>query len=135
MVQIIFYEKPGCISNARQKRLLTESGHTLDVRNLLETPWSPDGLRPFFGDTPVADWFNKTAPRVKSGEVRPDALSASEALAELCADPILIRRPLMMVAGECRAGFDQEAVAAWIGLTLGDKAVTDDCPKVADQTP
>ena len=35
MAKIIFYEKPGCGGNARQKALLLASGHELEVRNLL----------------------------------------------------------------------------------------------------
>jgi hypothetical protein len=34
----------------------------------------------------------------------------------MLADPLLIRRPLMDVDGQCRAGFDPEAVDRWIGL-------------------
>ncbi len=45
MKTLIFYEKPGCIGNARQKALLEQEGFALDVRSLLATPWTPDTLR------------------------------------------------------------------------------------------
>jgi nitrogenase-associated protein len=120
MVQVVFYEKPGCINNTRQKKLLLAAGHALIVRNLLEEQWTAEQLRPFFGQLPVAEWFNRTAPAVKSGEVDPDSVSEQEALALMLAMPLLIRRPLMQVAGEYCIGFDMDAVDAWIGLGQAD---------------
>ncbi len=100
MSQVLFYEKPGCLSNTRQKALLVGLGHLLTVRNLLAEPWTAERLRPFFRERPVCDWFNLTAPRVRSGEVLPDALSESDALALMVSDPLLIRRPLIEVSPE-----------------------------------
>jgi nitrogenase-associated protein len=79
------------------KDLLRRAGRELDTRDLLTWPWTASELRAFFADLPVAEWFNRTAPRVKSGEVVPEALPPEEALSALLADPILIRRPLMQV--------------------------------------
>ena len=120
MVQVVFYEKPGCINNTRQKHLLRAAGHELKVKNLLEEPWTVEQLRPFFGQLPVAEWFNRTAPAVKAGEVDPDTITEQEALALMITMPLLIRRPLMQVADECRVGFDMETVDAWIGLGQAD---------------
>jgi nitrogenase-associated protein len=127
MAHVIFWEKPGCAGNARQKALLIRSGHTLDVRNLLAEPWTAPDLRAFFGARPVSGWFNKSSPRVKSGEVRPEALDETGALTLMLADPLLIRRPLMEAAGRREAGFEPERVAAWIGLAETPAPVTDTC--------
>jgi nitrogenase-associated protein len=130
MVQVVFYEKPGCINNTRQKKLLHAAGHEVIAKNLLEEPWQAETLRRYFGELPVAEWFNRTAPAVKSGEVDPDAASAQEALALMVAMPLLIRRPLMQVAGECRVGFDMAAVDAWIGLAgAGVATDVETCPR------
>jgi nitrogenase-associated protein len=116
MADVIFYEKPGCANNARQKLLLAKAGHRLDVRNLLEEAWTAEMLRSYFGARPVAEWFNKAAPRVKSGEIDPLRLTADEALALMLAEPILIRRPLIEAEGTRLVGFDQAGIDAWIGL-------------------
>lgn len=116
MVQVIFYAKPGCKGNARQMQVLRASGHELIVRDLLSTPWSEDELLSYFGDRPAADWFNRSAVRVKSGEVNPDALSRDEAMALLLQDTALIRRPLLEAAGERHAGWEPDRIDAWIGL-------------------
>lgn len=118
MANIIFWEKPGCLGNKRQKAILEASGHRLEVRNLLAEPWTAESLRPFFGQRPVSTWFNPTNPRVKAGDIDPAALSEQEALALMVAEPLLIRRPLMQVGEERRSGFDVPQVHAWIGLDL-----------------
>ena len=85
MAHITFFEKPGCGGNARQKALLRAARHTLDVRDLLNWPWTAGSLLPFLAPLPVADWFNRAAPRIKSGEIVPSALDAEAALALLLA--------------------------------------------------
>lgn len=132
MAQVIFYEKPGCGGNARQKALLARAGHTLEVRNLLAALWTTDALRAFFGALPVAEWFNLSSPRVKSGEVVPQALDAAAALQLMLEDPLLIRRPLLEVAGERRVGFDAAAIERWIGLGGEVPAGIDGCAHGGD---
>ncbi len=116
MAKIIFWEKPGCIGNARQKAILEESGHQLEVRNLLTEPWSAATLRPFFGDMPVSEWFNLTNPDVKAGKIVPAALSEPEALSLMVAEPLLIRRPLLQSGNRKICGFDVDLVDQWLGL-------------------
>lgn len=123
MATIVFYEKPGCANNARQKRLLLDAGHQLLVRNLLDARWEATDLRAFFGDRPVAEWFNRASPRVKSGEIVPETLGETEALPLLLADPLLIRRPLMQCGERREAGFDPQRLQEW--LTSGSAVEAD----------
>lgn len=134
MAHILFYEKPGCGGNAKQKALLTAAGHTLDVRDLLTTPWTVETLRPFFGTRPVADWFNRSSPRVKSGEVVPETMTPETALAAMLADPLLIRRPLLESGGRSECGFDTALITAWLG-PLPVEEVGEGCPKGQEATP
>jgi nitrogenase-associated protein len=129
MAELTFWGKPGCAGNAKQMALLRGSGHTLDVRDLRQEPWTLQRLRPFFGDTPVADWFNRSAPAVKRGELRPETLTESDAMALLLSEPLLIRRPLLECDGVTIAGFDPDLIAAWIGLTSGLPSVGEGCPR------
>jgi nitrogenase-associated protein len=117
MVHIVFYEKPGCGGNAKQRALLEAAGHTLERRSLLDAPWRRESLLAFLQPLPVAQWFNRAAPRVKSGELVPEALDADAALGLLLAEPLLIRRPLMQRPDGARlVGFDTAAVEAFVGL-------------------
>ena len=120
MTHLVFFEKPGCGGNARQRTALEAAGHTLERRNLLTTHWTPDSLLAFLAPLPVPDWFNRAAPRIKSGEVQPEALDAAAALTLLLKEPLLIRRPLMQRSdlGTCHVGFDTQAVDAWVGLGM-----------------
>jgi nitrogenase-associated protein len=131
LAKVIFYEKPGCGGNARQKALLKRSGHQLDTRDLLTTAWTAAALRAFFGERPVAQWFNTASPRVKAGEVDPSALDADAALQVMLADPLLIRRPLIECDGRREVGFDTELIDAWIGLAPSPAPVGEGCPKDA----
>jgi nitrogenase-associated protein len=127
MATVIFFEKPGCANNARQKLWLSNAGHQVEARNLLTEPWTREGLCSFFGNRPVAQWFNRAAPRVKSGEVVPENIDADTALTLMLAEPLLIRRPLLESGGRREVGFDAAFIDAWLGLTpqtLGKLAAT-----------
>jgi nitrogenase-associated protein len=117
MAHVIFFEKAGCSGNARQKQLLLDSGHLVLARDLRNKDWTNFALLEFFAGLPVAQWFNRSAPAVKSGEIVPEALDEPTALALLRDNPLLIRRPLLQVGGERRVGFDANAIHAWIGLS------------------
>lgn len=129
MTVIVFYEKPGCTNNTRQKRLLSQSGHDVIALDIRAQAWNPATLRPFFEGLPVDRWFNRAAPRVKSGAVVPEAVTEAEALAEMCLDPLLIRRPLMECDGRRMAGFDEALVEAWVGLMPAAEPIPETCPR------
>jgi nitrogenase-associated protein len=145
MSTIVFYEKPGCSGNAQQKQLLIAAGHTVVTRDILSESWTAERLRPFFGDRPVAEWFNRNATRVKSGEIVPEAVGADAALALMVAEPLLIRRPLMEIGTHRLAGFDPDVVHREIGLgkawedrrTRGDADDMESCrrPDLVDGCP
>ncbi|MGZ8159961.1 MAG: ArsC/Spx/MgsR family protein [Methylobacter sp.] len=116
MATITFYEKPGCVNNTRQKKLLAAAGHQVVAKNLLTEAWQAERLRSFFGSLPVRNWFNYSAPAIKIGQVKPEKLTEQTALALMVDNPLLIRRPLMQVGDNLMAGFDQVAVDNWIGL-------------------
>ena len=118
-MDILFYEKPHCTGNARQRRLLEAAGHRVTVRSLPDEAWTAESLLGFLAARPVAEWFNPGAPRVKSGEIMPGQLSAAAAMALLLADPLLVRRPLIEAAGRRDCGFDPARLAGWIALPDG----------------
>ena len=112
---IYFYEKPGCINNTKQKRLLEQHGHRVEAFSLLEQQWKPATLRLFFDNMPVTEWFNAAAPRIKNGEINPESFDEKSALEAMLKDPLLIRRPLIDAEGELACGFDNPLVKALLG--------------------
>jgi len=131
MSTVIFYEKPGCTNNKKQKALLIAAGHTVIAENLLIIAWTKEKLRTFFGSLPVSEWFNPSAPRIKSGEVNPLQLTEETALELMIEDPLLIRRPLIQVGDVLAVGFNLEKINDWIGLvpeTLVNQDV-ETCPR------
>lgn len=128
MAVVVFYEKPGCAGNARQKSLLKASGHTVVAKSILDTRWTRLQLLSFLKMLPMVAWFNRNSPRVKSGEVVPEAFDEADAttvLELLQDDPLLIRRPLLDVDGERRAGFEVREISDWIGLSAVASASAD----------
>ena len=113
--------------------MLEAAGHVVAARSLLTEPWTDERLRAFFGSTPVACWFNRAAPRIKSGEIDPAAFTASAALALMLADPLLIRRPLIEANGERCAGFDREPVTSLLGAVT--ERDVEACSRTAASTP
>ena len=116
MTALIFYEKPGCANNARQKRMLLDAGHEVVARDLLSEPWTAQRLLAFFDGLPVSDWFNRAAPQVTSGEIDPARIDADSALDMMLSNPLLIRRPLIETDGWRLAGFDAEQIQARLGV-------------------
>lgn len=137
MAHILFFEKPGCGGNARQRASLVAAGHTLEIRDLSNWPWTADELRGFLQALPLADWFNPSAPDIRSGRIRPEDFDERKALDLLVARPLLVRRPLMQVGDRRMAGFDVERVHAWVGLeaaTLTRGPSLQACVRGSDKT-
>ena len=130
MAEIIFYEKPGCINNSKQKQMLTYAGHLVIARNLLTEAWSAERLETFFRSLPVAEWFNRTAPKMRDGLLDPDTLDKESALVEMIAEPLLIRRPLMIIDGSPVVGFDAQQINDRFLLGLEtEKEDLESCPR------
>jgi nitrogenase-associated protein len=109
-MKVIFYEKPGCTNNTKQKQMLMESGHQVLAKSLLTERWTEERLKEFFGNKPVALWFNMAAPAIKSGELTPETFSEETALKAMIQDPLLIKRPLIETEEGKVSGFDNELV-------------------------
>ncbi len=132
MTTLLFFEKPGCVTNAMQKTLLRAAGLRVVERDLLTEPWDADRLRAFFTGLPVREWFNPAAPAIRSGAIQPDALGAQQALAKMLADPLLIRRPLIEVGERRFVGFSPEKLSAALGGDWPSASKVASCLRPAD---
>ena len=110
MAIIRFFEKPGCINNTKQKKLLALAGHDVVAENLLTHPWTRDSLLEFLGPLPLFKWFNPTAPAITRGNFNPAHQTPETAIDAMLRDPLLIKRPLMEISGEKLVGFDLDAI-------------------------
>ena len=115
MSTVLFYEKPGCMTNAMQKILLRTAGLHVVERNILREKWSAERLRTFFTGMPIPAWFNPAAPSIRDGKIKPGGMSEEQALAHMLAEPLLIRRPLIEVDELHFAGFEPEILAQSLG--------------------
>lgn len=125
MKLVLFYEKPGCSTNAKQKKWLLGAGCMVIEQNLLKLSMAPEELRSYLEPLPVFEWFNPNAPQVKSGDIAPGSYSDSEAIALLLENPLLIRRPLVSINGERFCGFDKARIEKMIGTA--DNVPNENC--------
>jgi nitrogenase-associated protein len=127
MTIILFFGKPGCINNEKQKTWLTDAGHSVEDISILSHPWTKETLRPFFGEMPVSEWFNPTAPAITRGGFNPDTCTEDQALNAMISDKLLIKRPLMEIEGEKIVGFspvDLDIKIGGLAITLGNRGMT-----------
>lgn len=122
MAYIDFYTKIGCLTSQKQIALLEAAGHQVQVRDLISLDWTAEELLSYIGELPVKEWFNPNAPRVKSGEINPEAYAAADAVSLLIQEHLLIRRPLLESGGIRRCGFDPAVIHAWVGLAKNGDA-------------
>jgi nitrogenase-associated protein len=118
MSLIIFYEKHGCKTNAKQKQSFRDAGCKIIERDLLNHGMSKEELHEFFKNMPVTKWFNPSAPLIKSGKINPVFLDKQTALEMLMQDPILIRRPLMIIKGKKLCGFNKWFVEKLLNIKM-----------------
>ena len=133
-----FYGKPVCQTNRHQLALLKKAGLEVQVHDLLTVGWTPNRLQPYLANRPVRAWFNPSAVAVKRGDVDPTAFEANTALAALCQDAALIRRPLIRIEDAAgtyyTCGFDRDALQARLGVVLAETEKDDEaCSHTASQ--
>lgn len=130
MAEIVFFEKPGCVNNGKQKEILLQAGHSLCCVDMISYPWSKEKLLPFVVGKKPEEMMNSTAPAVKNGELVPAALAFEQAVAMMVAEPLLIKRPLVVVDNLFIQGFDDERLRPYLGKWDGGEDVAT-CPFMA----
>ncbi|GAB2193977.1 hypothetical protein MAH2_18720 [Sessilibacter sp. MAH2] len=127
--KVIFYGKPTCINNRKQRKILQEAGIEFQEENLLTYPWRKETLISYFVNAPKSQWYNKTAPAIKQGDMTPDSMTEDQLLDAMCLDPVLIRRPLISIDDFKTVGFDWPMLA---DLLKVDKALAEQLVKPND---
>ncbi len=124
---VVFYEKPGCAGNKKQKDLLKAHGVEFEVKSMLNTPWSVESLSSFFDGLEKDKIVNQFAPQIKNGEIFPEKLSKDELINLMIKEPILIKRPLIEVGEEKVCGFDIPKLNKLLNLDLDSKKEIGTC--------
>lgn len=124
---VIFYEKPGCAGNKKQKDLLTVHGVEFEVKSILDESWDEKSLSSFFQGLEIDKIYNQFAPKVKSGEITPNKLSKDELIKLMIKEPILIKRPLIEVDDKKVCGFDIPKLNNLLNLDLDSKKEIGTC--------
>lgn len=127
--EVTFYEKPGCAGNRRQKALLESAGVEYTAKSILGTEWTKEKLEEFFAELEKEEIYNRSAPKIKSGEIDVERLSKEQLIAKMIEEPILIKRPLIEIDGDKVCGFDIPTLNTLLGTGIGEDSTINDCRK------
>ncbi|WP_419769591.1 MAG: ArsC/Spx/MgsR family protein [Candidatus Marinarcus sp.] len=125
--EVVFYEKPGCSGNARQKALLKVCGVEFSVKSILDTPWSKEELESFFDGLSVPEIFNLTAPKVKDKSIDIHTISKDEAIKLMLDEPLLIKRPLLQIDDVKVCGFDIDRINQLLNINMDKPHDINEC--------
>ncbi len=125
--EVTFYEKTGCLGNKRQKEVLKANGIEFEVKSMLDTKWDKTTLESFFEDLEEEQIVNETAPKIKSGEIDVASLTKEQLIYKMISDPILIKRPLIIVGDTKICGFDIPKLNSALNLKLDTKKEIGTC--------
>lgn len=132
--KVIFYEKPGCMGNAKQKKLLQSNNVAFEVRSILDTKWDKKTLESFFENLNIYDITNQFAPKVKNNQINLDTTSKSEMIEMMIKDPILIKRPLLVIGEQKICGFDIQRINSCLSINISTQKDIDSCSKESHDT-
>lgn len=125
--EVVFYEKTGCLGNKKQKELLKANGVDFEVKSMLDTKWEKSTLESFFDGLEINQIVNEAAPKVKSGEINFKTISKEQLLEKMIAEPILIKRPLIIVGDKKICGFNITQLNDALNLELDTKKQIGTC--------
>jgi len=124
---VIFYEKPGCAGNKKQKDVLKANGINFEVRSILSTKWDRDRLNCFFEGLQKDAIVNQFAPKIKGGQIDINNYTKDQLIDLMLEDPILIKRPLIQVDDIKICGFDIPKLNKALNLKIDTKKEIGTC--------
>ena len=124
---VVFYEKTGCAGNKKQKELLQANDIEFKVKSLLDTKWDKTTLESFFEGLDKKEIINQFAPKVKSGEIDVNSLTKEQLIYKMIEEPILIKRPLIIIENRKICGFDIPKLNEALNLKLDTKKQIGTC--------
>lgn len=126
---IIFYEKPGCAGNARQKKILDDLNISYMTKSILDTKWEKSTLEKFFDGLDKKEFLNSFAPQIKNKLLDIDNLSKEQLIEKMIDEPILIKRPLLEIDQHKICGFDIKKINKLLDLSIKTDKNVSTCQK------
>lgn len=127
MMEVIFFEKPFCAGNAKQKKLLELYNINYLTKDILTYPWTKELLESFFKNIDKQEIYNPFAPQIKNKEIEVQNLSKEELIEQMVKTPILIKRPLLIVGEHKVCGFDIEKINVLLQKSICSSVTISTC--------
>lgn len=131
--KIIFYEKTGCVGNAKQKKVLSYHQISFETRSILDTSWSVENLTPFFEGLSTKEMINPFAPQITNKELNISGFTKEELIKLMVKTPILIKRPLLVIADKKICGFDIVKINTALKINICESLTISSCPSESTQ--
>lgn len=109
------YVKSGCSTCNRARDLLRAWGVAFTERDLFRHPLEEHELRELAEVASLRALFSDRSPSVKARGLVPDSLDPAAMMAEMLAEPRLIRRPLLRLGSRLVIGCDPAAMKEALG--------------------
>jgi arsenate reductase (glutaredoxin) len=126
--EILFYEKTGCMGNAKQKKLLSDYGIKFKILSLLDTKWNFENLSDFFNGLTKDEIINPFAPSEELEKIDILSISKDDLINYMIKHPILIKRPLISIGEVKICGFDIPKINSALKLHICEKLTINSCP-------
>ena len=125
--RVIFYEKDGCSGNKKQQKLLSMHAISFHTKSLIDTVWDFEKLNSFFYGLEKDEIINPFAPQIKNGEIDISKLSKDQLVNMMCKNPILIKRPLLVIGENKICGFDIEKINKYTNRNICESIEISTC--------
>ena len=126
--EILFYEKTGCMGNAKQKKLLSDYGIKFKTLSLLDTKWNFESLSDFFNGLTKDEIINPFASSEELEKIDILSISKDDLINYMIKHPILIKRPLISIGKVKICGFDIPKINSALKLHICEKLTINSCP-------
>lgn len=130
--EVTFYEKPGCLGNKKQKEVLKANGVDFKVKSMLDTKWDKQTLESFFENLEKEEIVNESAPKIKRGEIDLNSITKEQLIYKMINDPILIKRPLIIVGDRKICGFNIVKLNEALNLKIDTNKEIGTCQSSSD---
>lgn len=111
---MIFLEYAACSTCKKAKKYLSENGHEVTVRAIVDAPPTKKELAEWIpaSGLPVRKWLNTSGQSYRAlGKERVDAMTDAQIVDALSKDGKLVKRPVLVAKGRVLVGFKEEQYA------------------------
>lgn len=107
--KVLFFQKPSCTTCRNAKAFLLKLGAEIESRDLDKEPFSVSELESLIGDRDYKTFLSTRNELYRERDMGKKPPPRKDAIALMSKNPNLIKRPILLRAGQILLGFDEDA--------------------------